>query len=273
MNQALTERKEQSLVGPNEWAAMKEQAGMLIKTGFLPPSIKTAEQVIMIAMTGRELGIGMMEAIRGVNVIAGKPSVSPQLMLALAIRTGQMQSYDMKLVDGSAVVTVTRKGWPAHEVRFGKAEADAMGLTGKDNYKKQATVMYKWRALAEALRFTFPDAVSGIYTFDEVGANMSVEGELVGEPQPLEPTFKAPQEKPAVQAELPEPKKIGISDTERKKLFAFAKSAYGEGYELKLREYLKTEFLIESTTELDPLQFIKALNHLADLAKKQDAPL
>jgi hypothetical protein len=259
-------------MGTNEWAQMKEQANMLIKTGFLPPSVKTPEQVIAIALTGRELGIGMMEAIRGVNVIQGKPSVAPQLMLALAIRTGQMESYSMKSDATGATVVVKRKGWPEHIAKFGPAEAKALGLSEKDNYKKQASVMYQWRALAQALRFTFPDAVSGVYTFEEMGADVKIEqdGSMSFRPDaaPSAPTpaVQMPQEKKPEAVEAEVVKAETITDAQRAMLFKLAKTALGATYEEKLRKYLKAKFNTEHTSKITAEQFNAAVEDLKEAA-------
>lgn len=271
MTTALAEKPVMNI---SEWGTMKEQANMLIKTGFLPPSVKTPEQVIAIALTGRELGIGMMEAIRGINVIQGKPSVSPQLMLALAIRTGQMESYDMKSDATGAVVRVKRKGWPEHVAKFGPTEAKALGLDTKDNYRKQAGVMYQWRALAQALRFTFPDAVSGIYTFEEMGADVKVEddGSIVVKEAPTaaQPAVAMPKEK-AIDAAVVPPDPIPaheatISDGERAMLFKLAKIAWGKDYEANMRKYLKAKFNSEHTSTLTPEQFADATGELKTIA-------
>lgn len=269
MNQAIAERVAQPLA-VGEWATMKEQANMLIKTGFLPLSIKTPEQVIAIAMTGRELGIGMMEAIRGINVIQGKPSVAPQLMLALAIRTGQMESYAMKSGTEGATVTVKRKGWPEHIAKFGPAEAKALGLDGKDNYRKQAGVMYQWRALAQALRFTFPDAVSGVYTPEEMGADVEIreDGSMsVKESPKPQPSVAMPQERPIDAQVVTEPTRDYIGEPERAKLFKFAERAYGPTYKEGLKGYIKSQFNLDSTKEMEGHQFREAIDWLTELAK------
>lgn len=282
MTQAIIERTEKPTMGIAEWSTMKEQANMLIKTGFLPPSVKTPEQVIAIALTGRELGIGMMEAIRGINVIQGKPSVSPQLMLALAIRTGQMESYAMESTPAGAIVRVKRKGWPEHVAKFGPQEAAALQLSGKDNYKKQPGVMYQWRALAQALRFTFPDAVSGIYTFEEMGADVKVEDDgsisvkaEAARPAPAQPAVAMPQEK-AVEAQVVPadpvpPADQMISDAERAMLFKVARSAWGATAEENLRRYLKAKFSTEHTSKLTPEQFQDAVDDLKDAAMAAEA--
>ncbi len=150
------------------WQVMVQQANVLIKSGFLPPSINTPEKALAIMQKGKELGIGPMEAISSINVIQGKPSVSPQLMLALARRTGELIDMKMETNEKEAVVTVTRKNQSPYTTRFGVKEATDLGLMSKDNYKKQAGTMFGWRALAANLRITFPDAISGLYLVEEM---------------------------------------------------------------------------------------------------------
>lgn len=164
----------------SNWSSFKEQAEMLVKSGFLPVSINTPEKALAIAMTAKELGVGMMEGFRSINIIQGKPCVSPQLMLALAMRTGQLQQIKYDSTDERCRVTITRKGWEPHTEEFGVKEATALGLIGRDNYRKQASIMFRWRALAAGLRVTFSDVVLGLYNPEEMGAEVktNIEGEM-----------------------------------------------------------------------------------------------
>lgn len=154
-----------------KWEVLRQQADVLVKSGFLPVAVNTPEKAIAIIMKGKELGIGAMEALSSINVIQGKPSVSPQLMLGLARRTGELEDLKMDATDKGATVTITRKGQSPYTTSFGIAEATAQGLINKDNYRKQPAVMFQWRALAGNLRVTFPDAISGLYTVDEMEGN------------------------------------------------------------------------------------------------------
>lgn len=157
-----------------DWQVMKEQAQVMIKSGFLPPSIRTPEQCMAIFMTGKELGIGFMESIRSINVIQGKPTISPQLMLALANRNGQLEDIKIDANDQRAIITIKRKGRSPNVSEFGVKEATGLGLMTKDNYKKQPKTMFTWRSLAANLRVTFPDVLVGFYTPEELGADVRV---------------------------------------------------------------------------------------------------
>jgi hypothetical protein len=199
MTQSLAKFEQPKNTTPDvgEFSVMKETATMLCKTGFLPQAIKTPEQAIAIILTGRELGIGTMAALNTINVIQGKPTVSPQLMLALIERSGQLENIEIEPHNGNAVrCTMKRRNRSAHTEYFGETEAAAMQLTGKDNYKKQALTMYRWRAVAACARVVFPDVILGLYTPDEMGAEVNTEGEILP-PEPLHVVpmseLKAPQ--------------------------------------------------------------------------------
>jgi hypothetical protein len=126
------------------------------------------------------LGIGAMAALNTINVIQGKPTISPQLMLGLINRSGELEDIKIDTSAQGATCVIKRRGRSAYTAKFGPAEAAAMGLNGKDNYKKQAATMYKWRAVADACRATFADVLLGLYTPDEMGATTDVEtGEIV----------------------------------------------------------------------------------------------
>lgn len=169
----------------------------LVKSGLLPASIKTAEAAVVIILKGRELGIPPMEALNSINVIQGKPTVSPQLMLALIYRSGQGSIQIIERSDVRSVVRAYRKGLPPQDFTFTLDDARRLGLAEKDNYRKQPAVMLQWRNVAAAARAVFPDIISGLYLPEEMGAEVAVDDE--GNMTILEasPTPTAPQATPA----------------------------------------------------------------------------
>jgi hypothetical protein len=66
-----------------------------------------------------------------------------------------------------------------YEAAWDMLRADKMGLSMKDNYKKQAKTMLTWRAVAESCRMTFPDIIMGLYVPEEFQ-------DLEGKPLPQE---------------------------------------------------------------------------------------
>lgn len=157
-------------VDVSEWAVLRQQAEALVASGLLPSSINTWQKAVAIMLLGRELGVGPWAALGNINVIQNKPTISPQLMLALINRSGQLE--DMKIEDDGSACTVTlaRKGRTPHHYSFSMSDAQSMGLVHKDNWKKQPLIMRQWRAVAGCARVVFADVILGLYTPEEMGA-------------------------------------------------------------------------------------------------------
>jgi hypothetical protein len=208
-----------------EWQTMRQQAETLVKTGFLPGSIKTPDQAVAIVLMGREIGVGMMVALNNINVIAGKPTISPQLMLALINRTGELE--DMRIDDDGQCCSVAmrRRGRSIHSEAFSMKDAALMkttegygenkktiSLAEKYNWRQMPAVMRKWRAIAACARVVFPDVILGMYTPEEMGAdNLDVESGAVVEDSAQVEVYHDNYEPDAAPIETsdPRPKTLG----------------------------------------------------------------
>lgn len=171
----VTVERSLAATGDTQWDVMKQQAAIMLSSGFMPSAIKSESQILTIGMMGQALGIQPIVAINNINVIQGKPTVAPQLMLALIRRTGQLE--DLKIEDDGTTCTVTmkRKGESAHVETFSMADAKAMQLDNKDNWRKQPKTMRKWRAISAAARIVFGDVIWGMYTPEEMNPDAALD--------------------------------------------------------------------------------------------------
>src|SRR3990167_8278033 len=127
----LTTRSENKMVTDQTWNTLYKQAAEIIKSGFLPPSIKTPAQAIAVILTGRELGIGMMEAFRGIHIIDNRPSISPQLMMSLIYNSGVAENIKIESTEAYCSISGNRKGQPIITVKFTEEDAKNLGLLFK----------------------------------------------------------------------------------------------------------------------------------------------
>jgi hypothetical protein len=165
-----------------DFPALMKMAETLVKSGFLPQAIKTPAQAVAIVMTGRELGIPPMQALRQVNVIQGKPTMAAELMLALAYQHIPGFKYEiLETTNEKCVCKFTRPGHVSLTHKFDINDAKAMQLAGKDNWKKQPATMLRWRCISSGLRLIAPDAIAGVYTPEEIipDAPVTEEGTIV----------------------------------------------------------------------------------------------
>lgn len=155
----------------DSWNDMQRMAKAFSLSGLIPNSLQNKlNDVLVILQMAKELNIPPMQGICGINVIQGKPSIAPQMMLALIYqRVPNCVIEFRESTDKCARVYMSRnKDSTGFESVWDIPRASAMGLTGKDNYKKQPGTMLKWRAVGEAARTVFPDVIQGFYVHEEL---------------------------------------------------------------------------------------------------------
>lgn len=160
---------ETSIVQLSTMGELKERAEIFSKSPLLPTALRNKPfDVLIILQIGAELGLPPMQAIDGIHVIQGKPSISPQLGLSLA--QSKLPGFFVKyneISETKASVTMGRdRAYPdeAYTSVWDLERAKKLGVLDKDNWKKQPGTMLKWRAIGECLRTVCPDVMKGLYT-------------------------------------------------------------------------------------------------------------
>jgi hypothetical protein len=147
--------------------------------GMVPKSYQGSATAIAAAvMTGAELGLGPMESLRAVYLVDGKPQLSAELMLRLAMRAGVRIEWT-ESSDTAVKARFTRSGFPAHEEAFTMRDAERAGVAHKDPWKRYPRNMLRARCVSNALRGWAPDVLgAGVYT----------EGEIADQPATIDAT-------------------------------------------------------------------------------------
>ena len=179
------------------WDVMKRQGEELIKSGFLPPSIKMPEQFMLIVFKGRELGLPPMYACNHIVVIQGKPTMSAEVMLAMIYKNcPNVKIQYLEVSNDKCTIKASRPGNEPSTFSFTMDDAKAAGLTSKENWRKYPRAMLRSRCISELARSLFPDCIAGVsHTPEELGAITDESGEVVEIP------VEASKPVPATQAE------------------------------------------------------------------------
>ena len=164
----------QAAAGLVEWAhaaqAAHTLAQSLVQTAFVPQTYrgKPAEATAAI-LAGAELGLNPLASLRAFDNIQG--TAAPKAITLRAV--AQAHGHDVEVAEESdvkAVVEYRRRGsdtW--RRVEWTIEQARGLGLTSKDNWKKQPKAMLVARATAEAARRVASDAILGIpYSAEEL---------------------------------------------------------------------------------------------------------
>lgn len=147
------------------------QASVLFNKSGLYPKFKGPEQMIMIVMRGRELGIGATTALDVIDMIQGKPTMKAAGMLALVMQHKDVCQYIYcsETTDHKATFVTKRTNIPVEISRtFTMEDAEKLGKANSDQYKKQPATMLKWRACSQLIREVYPDIINGLYATEEM---------------------------------------------------------------------------------------------------------
>jgi hypothetical protein len=135
MTNAIATRAQQGItarVDVLEGVTFADLVGMgeqLARTGFLPDHIKTGPQFAAIVMTGRELGMAPMRAIRSFHMVKGKVVEDAASQLARFKSAGGRATFD-HLDDVRATLTLTHPNGDKHTETWTIDDAKRAGLTG-----------------------------------------------------------------------------------------------------------------------------------------------
>lgn len=181
--------KEQAIAKLDDFSNMPEllsYAQTLLNSKLLPTSLKTAEAVATVCITGKELGMGPMAALSNVVVISGRPSLGVHAIGALLRKAGaatqtledfvpvmglEGTEQEGKVVDYRTTIRFMRPYRDRiieEDVSFTWKDATKMGLTEKPTWKSMPKIMTWSRCLSIGARRCVPDALLGMFEVAEV---------------------------------------------------------------------------------------------------------
>lgn len=188
--------KQQNLT-PDTWAMIKEVAPAMTASHLFGVSLP--EQAMAIMLKGYELGLSLTASFEFIQVIQGKPALSPRGTLALIQQSPNfagMKIEDIKDSSGnpqSCKVWMKRANGFEYTTEYAMNEAQQAGLVKPDSgWAKYPANMLRWRAIGYCADVVFPDVIGGMKRIDEMGADITPEGnvwpavvEVKPKPQPV----------------------------------------------------------------------------------------
>lgn len=191
MTTALAQRQN-LLPDTATWQTMLDMAGQLVQSGLLPQAIKSPAAALAIIQKGQELGLPPMYALSNIGIINGKPVVGAEVLLAMIYRDHGDQAVRFEDTDAERCALIyKRRSWAqARRHEFTIAEADQAGLLNKGGpWKQYPAAMLRARCISAVARLAFPDSIGGLYTPEELGAEVTVTDdgavEIVHAPSPV----------------------------------------------------------------------------------------
>jgi len=136
-------------LAPMSFDALVSMGDKLVRTGFLPEHIKTGAQAAAIIMTGREMGMEPMRALRSLAMVKGKVTEYADSQLARFKSDGGKARW-VKLDDAEAVLWLRHPNGDEHTETFTLRDAQRAGAGPM--YQKHPKAMLRSRAVTAGLK-------------------------------------------------------------------------------------------------------------------------
>lgn len=156
------------------WAVDAQEAykvaQSLVRTSFVPQTLRgKPEEAAAAILTGQEIGLSPMAALRSIDIINGTPAMRAHALRGLV----QSQGHEVWVESASpvgAVVKGRRKGESTvQESRWDLERAKGLKLLDKPNWKSQPQAMFVARATSELCRLVASDVLLGLpYSVEEL---------------------------------------------------------------------------------------------------------
>ncbi|WP_422096854.1 hypothetical protein [Variovorax sp.] len=196
-NTALTTTSPQQFdLSPQSFEQAITFSNYLAESDMVPKDFRGKPGNCLVAMQwGFEVGLKPLQALQGIAVINGRPSIWGDALLSLVQSSPAckdvIERYEGQGDDYRAVCIAQRHGRADKIAEFSVADAKAAGLLGKQGpWTQYRNRMLKMRARAFALRDQFADVIKGMAVAEEsmdmpAGVRHMGDAEVV---QPEKPT-------------------------------------------------------------------------------------
>lgn len=172
---------------PGIWSMIEKMAPAMFKSRFF--GVTSIDQAQAIMLKGYELGLSMTASFELVQVIQGKPALSPRGAMALLLSNPLIKEIIIKRLEGQKgfigyECTMTRVTGFTYTSKFTMDDAIKAQLVKPDSgWAKYPENMCLWRAVGFAADVVAPDITAGMTTLmkapEAYGVALSQDGNII----------------------------------------------------------------------------------------------
>lgn len=189
-----------------------ELAKHFVQSGYFADTRQLSQAIVKI-LAGRELGIGPMAAMQGINIISGRTTASAGLIASLIKRSSKYNYKVVEMSDKRVTIEFFEEKEKVGNSSFTIEDAKIANLLAKDVWKKYPKNMLFARAISNGARWYCPDIFSGsVYVPEELESNDITANDLAGVGEYVEANFTVTE---IVEVELTEEEKQRKEEAKR----------------------------------------------------------
>ena len=148
------------------WTEQERMAKAIAKCGFF--GLKDETQVLALMAVAQAEGRHPASVAKDYHIIQNRPALKADAMLARFQSAGGTVQWT-KYTDDVVTGLFSHPQGGTLEVSWTLAQAKAIGLATKDNWRLYPRAMLRARVISEGIRSVYPGVIVGEYTPEEVG--------------------------------------------------------------------------------------------------------
>lgn len=170
MNSLTTQQNQTFDLTPTNLAEAMEYSKIIASSDMVPKTyLNKPGNVLVAVQMGAELGLKPLQALQGIAVVNGNPTIWGDAMWALVLSHPEYEDSKEDKTDLKCTIWLKRRNRSPVTVTFSMEDAKKAGLAGKQGpWQTAPKRMMQLRARAFAARDLFADALKGIKTTEEV---------------------------------------------------------------------------------------------------------
>lgn len=182
---------------PTVWEMIERVAPAIHQSRLF--GVASKEQAMAIMLKGYELGLSLTASFEFIQVVEGKPAISPRGALALILNSRVCSGVKITEEPGKCTVWMKRSNGFEYTVTWTIEDAKRAGVVKPGSgWEKYEANMLRWRAVGFCADVVFPDVIGGMKRTDELGADITPDGDTIdgswrSAPTATEPTASEEQ--------------------------------------------------------------------------------
>lgn len=160
-------------------------AQLLAQSSLIPDVLRGKPHDVLVAtVTGAEIGVSPMQALREVHVVKGKPFIASLLRVALVLQSSECLLWQLvESTSTRATFKTQRRGSPSPtSMTYTMEDAILAGLPAQNSrYKTDPALQLRRRCAGRLIDEVYPDVVRGIRARED----MEEEGEEIHASGPI----------------------------------------------------------------------------------------
>lgn len=172
---------------PNIWQMINDMAPVMHRSRMF--GVTSVEQATAIMLKGYEMGLSITASFELIQVIQGKPGLSPRGAMALLLNSPKIKNIEIKEISEKNQFVgyscrIERTNGFSYEASFTMEDAQRAGLIktggGWESYPQN---MCRWRAVGFAADVAAPDITSGMTGImkmpEQYNVELTTEGDIL----------------------------------------------------------------------------------------------